>query len=59
MGNKLLTARIDEGLIDRFREKAKADGKSMSEILKLFIEGYLEGSIDPQIGGGEEATKKI
>ena len=54
MESKLLTARIDEGLIDRFREKAKADGKSMSEILKMLISQY----IDPQKREEEEDTRK-
>ena len=58
MGNKLLTARIEEELIERFREKAKTEGRSMSAILKHFIEKYLDGNIDtPE--GGEEATKKL
>ena len=58
MTTKLLTARMDEGLITRFREKAKEEEQSMSAILKHLIERYLDGNIDtPE--GGEEATKKL
>jgi hypothetical protein len=45
--DKLLTIRIDEKTREDFSEYAKKQGSNTSELVKLFIDRCLDGSIDP------------
>jgi len=59
MTTKLLTARLDENLLDRFREKAKANDETMTTALKKLIESYLDENIDTNLDGEDSAKKHL
>lgn len=50
---KLATFRIDEGIWDAFREKAKSNKTNASALLKDFIGNYLDGGIDASRPAGD------
>ena len=44
--SKLLTVRLEDDLLNRLRDKAKKENKTMSKVIKPLIEGYLDGTFD-------------
>lgn len=45
MARKTFSTTIDEELMQKFREKCKADGVTMNEMFEMFIMKYLDNKV--------------